>query len=272
MTRNGNDHPLADYRKAAEDAAKRGAEQLEAWRSRFSVKEKGRADVVTEADFASQKAVCGYLRELFPSHGFLGEEDAHGDKNNLSLPSDAPPTWIIDPLDGTVNYVHDCPCYCVSIGLMIAGELVVGVIYDPRANELYSAATGHGATLNGKPISVSSIDVMGQALLSTGFPPDPEAQARNLAWWKVFSTQAQALRRTGSTALNMAYVACGRFDAYWAFDNYAWDVAGGVVLIREAGGVVTRIDGSPVDPFRPDLLSANAPIHANMLAALMDNG
>ena len=151
---------------------------------------------------------------------------------------------------------------------MVDGELVVGVIFDPRMNELFSAAKGLGATLNGKPIRVSETNLMANAMMSTGFPPDPDKQERNLLWWRKFSYQTQALRRTGSTALNMAYVSCGRFDAYWAFDNYAWDVAAGVVLIREAGGVVSRIDGAPCDPFQQDLVSANPELHRQLIASL----
>lgn len=258
---------LEQWRRVAEEAARLGAEQLEQWRSKFSVREKAHADLVTDADHASQQAVQTHLLWHFPDHHFLGEEDPSA-KAGKGIPSDAPPTWIVDPLDGTANYVHDVPAYCVSIGLMVRGELVVGVIYDPRMNEMYSAAKGRGATLNHKPIRVSATTEMKNSLLSTGFPPDPDCQARNLHWWKVLSYQTQALRRTGSTALNMAYTACGRFDGYWAFDNFAWDVAGGIVLVQEAGGVVTQTDGSHVDPFKSDLVAANTALHPQLVTLL----
>jgi myo-inositol-1(or 4)-monophosphatase len=174
----------------------------------------------------------------------------------------------VDPLDGTANYVHDVPAYCVSVGLLARGELVAGAIYDPRQDEMFSAAAGHGATLNGRPIRVSAIGELRRALLSTGFPPDPEAQERNLHYWRAFAYKAQALRRTGSTALNLAYVAAGRFDGYWAYDNWAWDIAAGAVLVREAGGVVTRADGSRLDPFRPDIVAANPETHRLMIENL----
>jgi myo-inositol-1(or 4)-monophosphatase len=257
--------PHSDWRAAAEEAARLGAVQLEEWRGRFSAREKAHADLVTEADLASQRAIRSFLQARFPDHAFLGEEDPQAKAGRVDP---AVPTWIVDPLDGTANYVHDVPAYCVSVGLMSGGDLVAGAVYDPRQDELFSAATGLGATLNGRRISVSPVTELRSALLSTGFPPDPDCQERNLHWWRVFTFRAQALRRTGSTALNLAYVAAGRFDGYWAFDNWAWDVAAGVVLVREAGGIVTRVDGSPCDPFRPDIVATNPAIHPAMIEAL----
>jgi myo-inositol-1(or 4)-monophosphatase len=258
---------LASIQKVAEDAARLGAEILERWRTRFSVREKGHADLVTEADHASQQAIRDFLLKQFPDHAFLGEEDPQAKAGTISPNV---PTWIVDPLDGTANYVHDVPAYCVSVGLLAGGASVVGAIYDPRQNEMFSAAAGLGSTLNGRPIRVSILDEMRRCLLATGFPPDPECQERNLHWWRKFAYKAQALRRTGSTALNLAYVAAGRFDGYWAFDNFAWDVAAGIVIVQEAGGIVTRADGSPVDPFRHDIVAANPSIHSAMLATLAE--
>jgi myo-inositol-1(or 4)-monophosphatase len=255
-------HPFSEWRSVAEEAARLGAVQLESWRARFSVREKAHADLVTEADHASQHAIRTFLAERFPSHAFVGEEDP-GAKDGRAL--SATPTWVVDPLDGTANYVHDVPAYCVSIGLFADGQPVVGAIYDPRQDEMFSAAKDQGATLNGKRIRVSEIGELRRALLSTGFPPDPDCQERNFKWWRVLSFQTQALRRMGSTALNMAYVAAGRFDGYWAFDNWAWDVAAGIVLVNEAGGKVTRIDGSTSDAFRPDIVAANPELHAALI-------
>jgi myo-inositol-1(or 4)-monophosphatase len=256
---------ISDWRIAAEEAARIGAAVLEGWRTHFSVREKAHADLVTEADFASQKAIRAFLETRFPDHAFLGEEDPQAKAGRIRTDQ---PTWIVDPLDGTANYVHDVPAYCVSVGMIVNGEPAVGAIFDPRQSEMFSAGIGLGATLNDKPIRVSAIHEMRRALLSTGFPPDPDCQERNLRWWRAFAYQAQALRRTGSTALNLAYVAAGRFDGYWAFDNFAWDVVAGIAIVRESGGVVTRVDGSPVDPFQHDLVAGNPAIHAAMLAAL----
>lgn len=264
---------LADCLDAATEAARRGAALLEQWRGKFATREKARADLVTDADQASQDAVKGYLAERFPGFGFLGEEDCVGKRcEDTRPPADAPPTWVVDPLDGTVNYVHDVPAYCVSIGLWAGGACVVGVILDPRQNELFAAARGQGATLNGKPIRVSPTEHLKDALISTGFPYKMEAQRRNLAAWARVTEHSQALRRTGSTALNLAYVACGRFDGYWAFDNYAWDVAGGACLVAEAGGELSAADGSAFDPFRPDLLATNGRYHGELLRVLSAPG
>jgi myo-inositol-1(or 4)-monophosphatase len=255
---------LSDYIDAACEAARRAAVVLEEWRARFQVREKARFDLVTDADLASQRVIYDYLGGRFPNHAFLGEEDAAHRRPG----PDAPPTWIIDPIDGTTNYVHDCPMYCISIGLQVAGELVVGVVLDPTRPELFKAATGMGAWLNDRRIQTSATDRLEESLLATGFPPDIRGQERTLDWWRYFSLHARSLRRTGSTALNMAYVAAGRFDGYWAFDNHVWDVAGATILVREAAGTVTNVDGTVYDPYTPDAVVSNGPLHPKLLEAL----
>ncbi|HSQ54789.1 MAG TPA: inositol monophosphatase family protein [Gemmata sp.] len=263
---------LALYLATAVEAARRGAAELESWRSRFTFQEKARADLVTDADHASQKVVKETLLAAFPDHLFLGEEECVGKTPEQTRPAaDSPPVWVVDPLDGTANYVHDVPAYCVSIGLWIGGLSVVGVIHDPRMNEVFTAAVGLGAFLNGKPIRVSSVPRLANGLISTGFPADLAAQERNLRAWTKVMAHAQALRRTGSTALNLAYVAAGRFDGYWSYDNFPWDVMAGAVLVREAGGHLTTADGRPLDPFRPDLLVTNGRFQNELLAVLLDS-
>src|SRR5262245_41779435 len=198
---------LSECQRAAIEAAHAAANELELWRARFTVREKGRADLVTEADLAAQTAARAALIGRFPDHASLGEEDG---ANPRKPDPESPPTWIVDPLDGTTNYVHDVPMYCVSLGLLAAGELVVGVIFDPRQNELFAAAKGQGAMLNGQPIRPSATAQLSDALVGTGFPADLERQERQLQWWSYFARRTQSLRRTGSTALNLAYVAVGR--------------------------------------------------------------
>jgi myo-inositol-1(or 4)-monophosphatase len=255
---------LVAYLDTAKEAARQGATVLEDWRPRFKVREKGRFDLVTEADLASQRAIRDYLVRRYPRHDFLGEEERSGESRPAP---NAAPTWIVDPLDGTTNYVHDFPMYCVSLGLQVGGELVVGVVFDPSRPELFVAARGQGAWLNDQRLQTSRAARLEEALLATGFPADLRGQEQLFAWWRYFGLRAQAVRRTGSTALNLAYLAAGRFDGYWAFDNHAWDVAGGVVLVREAGGIITNVDGSAFDPYTPDAVASNGPLHPILLAA-----
>jgi myo-inositol-1(or 4)-monophosphatase len=258
-------HDLQMYRDAACEAARRGAAVLEEWRARFQVREKGRADLVTDADLGSQEAIRSYLQGRFPDHAFLGEEGPAG----KSRPGPgAPPTWIVDPLDGTTNYVHDCPLYCVSVGLEIDGELVAGAVYEPSRNEMFHAALGQGAWVNDRRLRTSTTDRLENALIATGFPPDLRAQEQSLDWWRYFSFRTRSLRRTGSTAINMAWLAAGRFDAFYAFDNHVWDVAGAAVIVREAGGVLSNVDGSPYDPYRSDALVSNGPLHPVLVEAM----
>lgn len=253
---------LPEFLTAASEAARVGAAILEGWRGRFTAREKGRADMVSEADLASQEAIKAFLLGRFPDHQFLGEEESFGKTIESTRPAaGSPPTWVVDPLDGTANYVHDVPQYCVSIGLWADEQPVVGVILDPRLDELFAAAAGHGATLNGQPMKVSTIPTIRDGMISTGFPSNYERQIRNLEVWRKVTAEAQSLRRNGSTALSLAYVAAGRFDGYWAFDNWAWDVCAGAVLVKEAGGRVTASDGRPFDPFRHDSLVTNGLIH-----------
>ncbi|MBP3959175.1 inositol monophosphatase [Gemmata sp. G18] len=261
---------LREYLSVAIEAARRGAAELERWRSKFSVREKSRADLVTDADTASQKIVKDILLDAFPDHVFIGEEESVGKSpEDVRPPSDAPPAWVVDPLDGTANYVHDVPAYCVSIGLWHAGKAIVGVILDPRQNELFSAADGLGAFLNDKPIRVSTVPGVTDGMISTGFPANYQKQLRNLEAWTKLTEHAQSLRRNGSTALSMAYVASGRFDGYWAYDNYPWDVMAGAALIAEAGGVLSTTDGKPFDPYRPDLVAGNPGVHPELLRILL---
>ncbi len=262
------DLQVVNWLHAAKEAARRGAACLEQWRGRFTAREKARFDLVSEADHAAQDAICEYVHRRFPDHEFIGEE---GDGSKTRPSPNAPPTWIVDPLDGTTNYVHDCPLYCVSIGLYVGGEVVLGVIHDPRSGEMYSAAKGHGAFLGDQRIRVSSVANMGEALLGTGFAPQADATHRATTWWLRFAHRAQSLRRLGSTALSLAWIACGRLDGYWAWDNHPWDVAAGFVLVREAGGQITRVDGSAEDCFASDQVVSNGRIHQLMLDTLHES-
>jgi myo-inositol-1(or 4)-monophosphatase len=242
------------------EAGRLAGQVLLKWRSRFQIREKGQYDLVTDADIESQRVIHEHLVSRFPTHQILGEEGGPEEKDPGP---NAPPTWIVDPVDGTSNYAHDFPFYCTSIGLQVAGELVVGVIYDPLRDEMFSAASGQGAFLNGKRISVTSHDRLDKAMVTTGFPYQCQGREALFDWWRYFSLNAQALRRTGSTALHLAYVASGRAEVFYAFDNHAWDVAAGAVIVREAGGKISNLvkPTSRFNPFQPDCLATNAALH-----------
>lgn len=236
---------------AAIVAAKIGGSVLLDWRGRFSVREKSRANLVTEADEASQAAIVQSLKSQFPEHGFLGEESL----NDRS--SEAGAFWIIDPLDGTTNYVHGFPYYCVSIALCVDRQVVVGVIYDPTRDEVFSAVAGGGAEFNGERIGTSGEVDLKSAMAMASLPvaTDPENPA--VRRFLLALTQMQTVQRTGSAALNLAYVASGRIDAFWSSSLYAWDVAAGTLLVSEAGGSVTNLTGGAFDIFVPSLLAAS---------------
>jgi myo-inositol-1(or 4)-monophosphatase len=220
-------------REVCEGAARAGGEELLAWRGRFRVEEKAHHDYVTDADRASQQAVRQVIFAHFPDHGFLGEEDPH------PAELDKPYCWVVDPLDGTTNYVHDFPFFAVSVAVAEAGRLVAATILDPLRNECFTALRGEGARLNGQPLAVSRTAEAADALVAVSFPPHTELDSPDVAAFLRVAPRCQAVRRTGSAALNLAYVACGRLDAHWAHAIHPWDSAAGVLLVEEAGGVVT---------------------------------
>ncbi len=227
------------------------------------VEYKGPIDPVTESDRASEACIVAILREATPGCGFLTEENAPvSGENGLR--------WIIDPLDGTVNYAHGSPHFSVSIALERAGELQVGVIYDPLRDELFAAARGRGATLNGRPIRVAGTSPLSAAAVTTGFPYDvwTEGDQDNVTEAIHFLRRAQSLRVTGSSALDLAAVACGRCDAHWERSLLPYDVAAGILLVREAGGVVTDFAGGPERLYHGEIVAANPALHAELLAYL----
>ncbi len=255
-----------DFLAAAEEAARVAGRILEEWAGRFTVSEKGPADLVTEADVASQAAIHQILSVRFPEHGFLGEEGLQ------SSPAAGDYRWVIDPLDGTSNYVHRFPYYAVSIGLECRGKLVAGVIYDPTRDEMFAAAQGFGATLDGQPIRVSRTQPLNQAMVIASFPPGVTAESLPIRRFLKVLPYAQTIHRSGSAALNLAYVAAGRLDAFWSTSLKPWDVAAGALIAAEAGGRVTTMSGGPLDIGVPDLLCSNGTgIHDELSALLSGN-
>ena len=229
---------------------------------RVSACEKGPADLVTEADMASQELIRETLLEAFPEHAFLGEED---DEANGEATRQSEYRWIADPLDGTTNYVHGLPHFCVSLALERAGELLVGAVFNPVADECFTAVAGEGAFLNGSPIRTSGVSRLSEALAATGFPTVVRPDSPDLQLFMKSLTRCQAARRTGSCALNLCYLAAGRFDVTWAYSAKIWDVAAGVLIIREAGGVVSAPDGGGFVLEDARLLAAaNPALHADL--------
>ena len=236
---------MPDYLTLCEQAARAGGEALAHWVGRFQVREKGPRDLVTEADLASQEAIRGVVQAAFPGHDFLSEE---GD-SPVRLDGDY--CWVVDPLDGTTNYVHQIPHYAVSVALLERGRPLVGVIFDPVTKECFAAQRGCGATLNGQPIHTSGVTELSQAVVAASFAARVSFPSQEIDQFVAAVRLTQGVRRTGSAALNLCYVACGRFDAFWALSTKAWDVAAGVLLVEEAGGAVSRLDGGPFDLAEP---------------------
>lgn len=232
----------------------------------FRIEHKGRINLVTEADLASERHIKELIASHYPAHRILAEESGASAQQNNSADEY---TWIIDPLDGTTNFSHGFPCYAVSIGVEYKGQSVAGVIYDPTRDEMFAAECGAGATLNGERIRVSEVETLERGLIVSGFPYDVRERMDDyLPSWREFLRHAQGVRRLGAAAIDMACVACGRMDGFWEKGLNAWDVAAGWVIIEEAGGRVTKLDGSSFDNHSASLLCTNALIHDEMLAVL----
>lgn len=223
---------------------------------------KGIIDLVTEADQASEALIVAELRQAFPGHGLLSEEGSGYEVEGSSL------RWVVDPLDGTTNFAHELPTFAVSIGLEDGQRPVVGVVYDPMRDELFSAYRGGGATLNGDPIRVSTIDQLISSLLATGFSYKLEGRALQIPVWSDMLTRVQAIRQTGSSALNLCYIAAGRLDGYWERGIAPWDVSAGSVIVSEAGGTVSDYRGGLFQSDRREIVVSNGLVHDQLLEVL----
>lgn len=247
-------------------AAELGGEILkDYWGKITKIKEKSYpGELVTEADVASETVILAHLQKEFPNHNFLSEEAGR----QPVVKNDA--QWIIDPLDGTTNYTHQYPMVAVSIGLFMKGKPYLGVIYNPFHNELFTALKREGATLNGHPISVSMVERSEESLLATGFAYDRrEAHDTNYPEFFHLTNYTQGVRRGGSAALDLAYVACGRLDGFWERGLSQWDMAAGAIIVEEAGGSVTAYDSSPFQIETGKILATNGKIHKSLSHELM---
>lgn len=233
-------------------------------RGTYAIQEKGRNDFVTVVDRRAEEAIVGLIRERFPDHAITAEESAPSAGGSGFR-------WYIDPLDGTTNFIHGYPLFCVSVGLADPQGLRAAAIYDPLRDEMFTAARGGGAFLNGRPIRVSPAEKLSQALLVTGFPfRSLDRLDRYLASFRSFILGSSGIRRDGSAALNLAYVACGRYDGFWEMSLSAWDVAAGGLIVREAGGAVTDFHGREDYLRSGDIIAANPNVHPAMLRIVRD--
>ena len=230
--------------------------------TRIDIGHKGAINIVTDVDLASERLIRDAIATHYPRHQVLAEEGGLAQSSSEYR-------WVVDPLDGTTNFAHGYPVFCVSIALEYQGETVLGVVYDPMRDELFAAERGGGAALNNRPIRVSGVGDLIESLLSTGFPYDIKTSTlTNLDHWANFAMNAQALRRDGAAALDLCYVACGRFDGFWELNLSPWDTAAGALIVTEAGGRVTDFSGNGFSNYEPQVLASNGLIHDRMIEVL----
>ncbi len=247
---------LAEVQEIAREA---GAVLLSYFDKNVTIEYKGDVDLVTIADRTSEKLIVERLHERWPEHGIVGEEGTRSDTG-------AAYRWLVDPLDGTTNFAHGYPVFCVSIALVRKDDqLEVGILYDPTRDEMFAAERGQGATLNGQPIHVSRIPKLAVSLLGTGFPSHKRHKNPNIHFYQQITLRSHGVRRAGSAALDLANVACGRYDGFWEFNLNPWDTAAGVLLVQEAGGTVTRFDGSPFRLDSREVLASNGLLHPELI-------
>ncbi|HVO87236.1 MAG TPA: inositol monophosphatase family protein, partial [Casimicrobiaceae bacterium] len=242
-----------------------GAHLRRAWGQSKVVRYKGAVNLVTETDHALEALIVGRLRAAFPDHRIVAEEGSTG----ADATSRDDHVWYLDPLDGTTNFAHDFPHFAISLALARGAEIILGIVHDPIRDETFFATEGGGATLNGEPIHVSAVGDLDRALLATGFPYDRREHTDfYLGFVADFMRRTQGIRRTGSAALDLCYVACGRLDGMWEWKLSPWDIAAGTCIVREAGGTVTDFIGGPLDLFGTQTLASNRHLHSALTEVL----
>jgi myo-inositol-1(or 4)-monophosphatase len=253
----------AKFLSVAWDAANAAGRLLrETWQQPESIEYKGAIDLVTSADRESERRIVEVLQKNFPAHSILAEEETDLRRSQSSH------QWIIDPLDGTTNFAHSYPHFSVSIALQREGEVILGLVYDPLREECFKAIKSEGAKLNESSLRISAVTELDKALLATGFPYDRRENADfYLSFFKAFMTRSQGIRRNGSAALDLCYVACGRVDGFWEFKLRPWDTAAGVLIVEEAGGKVTDLSGNSFSIWGEETLASNGTIHDEMINA-----
>jgi len=248
-----------DYLTPIQELAREAGSVLMSYFGKVSVEYKGDVDLVTEADRSSEKLIVTRIRKMWPGHDLMGEEGSR-----IETGSDF--RWYIDPLDGTTNFAHGYPVFCISIALEYKGERIAGVLYDPCRNEMFAAEKGGGARLNGRPIHVSKVTRLAESLVGTGFPSHKRHKNPNIHFYHQITLRSHGVRRAGSAALDLCCVACGRYDAFWEFNLNPWDTSAGVLLVQEAGGKVTNFTGGPFEISSREVLASNSLVHDELLA------
>lgn len=255
---------LSDFLASAIEIASQAGTLLVEMMNSAQVREKGEKDLVTDADLAAQALIHSYITQKYPDHAWIGEED-----QTTVEPIEGQYCWLVDPLDGTINYAHRFPNFAVSIALVRNGIPEIGVVYDPCSKELFSAAIGMGAYLNGIPIRPSKTTNMNQAMVAASFPPNVRKNSKEVLQFLEVLEKCQSVRRLGSAALNLCYVACGRMDGYWSGKVKPWDVAAGAIICQEAMATLTNIQGEEFDVWKSNLLVASSTdLHQELLICL----
>jgi myo-inositol-1(or 4)-monophosphatase len=255
---------MTDYLSAAAEIAREaGALIEELSKQPLEIKYKRRSDLVTIADRRSEALIVGHLRQRFPDHAIIAEEGG-----NHQSSSDF--CWYVDPLDGTTNYAHSFPVYCVTMGLAYRGQVIAGVVFDPTRNDLYTAERGSGAYLNGQRLHVSAMENLSESLVATGFPPFATNHDLNVQFYFRFTELSHGIRRAGSAALDLCWVAAGRFEGFWELKLNPWDKAAGTLIVTEAGGRVTDVRGGAFNLLGDDVFASNGLVHDQMLKAFAE--
>jgi len=252
---------------AVEAVLKAGEIQMAHFGRAMRIEKKGSINLVTEVDLEVERMFRAMVAERFPDHAVLGEEYQQGDRGAIP----AGYCWVFDPIDGTTNFAHGLPIFCASLGLEIDGQAVLGAVYDPSRHELFSAERGGGAFLNGQRLRVSDTHTLIDAMLCTGFPYDVHLSREEIVGlFSAFIGRARAVRRLGSAALDLCYVAAGRFDGFWEQRLHPWDTSAGALIVEEAGGHVSRFDGAPFQSRHDNLVATNRQVHEEMLRVIGD--